>query len=628
MKAATLSQDATHDATHSAFHQLPVTPGDESHVTITQRLCGVRVLVIGGDIASLVAAWELVDRGCRVTIVHDGSLPAAWQSLSEHEIPDEMLRRWSLVANRRLADLANGARATGVSMQAGEPTVDATSFQAWLRGLLSSREEAHFVDDVVSEELLSREADLRDLYQVDAIVHVTTTDDVAQLAISRADSSRLIHAIASVSLSFGCAQAVAEELDALIVDIDHNRMPPLTSLAMILMANFLFNVSFYIIIPTATQYARSLGATDLYSGLVIGGITLMSAVTLIPLNSVAVFRDYYRPTLDLAAGALVLGHLLYGIAGYCNSLALLLVGRLVNGLGFTGWLFVKRYCTDPRVVGLRRRTMCTNMLVAAQTLGMVCGPLFGSLFAQFESRSALFNGNTYPAHIMALVWLGYWGAVRLGFQEVPSRTQDDIDEIKQTNVFRALTRANWITTCSMSLVAFTVFFVLGAWESNIPIVGDHEWRWNDTDSGVFIAAGGLLSFAFILPVTWHAKRFQDRLILLLGLSLALLGALVHTIGPLTRAAYGVAWFFVCWGMNLSSTITLSLTSKTLPDVLSDKAAITIQLSNYSGRLLGAIWGTAGESVGAEWIGRLDLLLTLLSALSLVSFWGLFKAHTG
>ncbi|KDO18921.1 hypothetical protein SPRG_15763 [Saprolegnia parasitica CBS 223.65] len=413
-------------------------------------------------------------------------------------------------------------------------------------------------------------------------------------------------------------------------DDDENKLPPTPSLGLILVANFLFNVSFYIIVPTATLYARSLGATDLYSGLVIGSITLTSALSLVPLQHVLCFRDYYMPTLHLAASTLVLGHLLYALAHALDSLGLLLVGRLVNGLGFTGWLFVKRYCTDPRLVGYRRRTMCANLLVAAQTLGMVGGPLLGAFLAKYAPATGLWNAFTAPGWLMAFVWLVYWLVARILFVDAPPRTQGDLHDIAQAKLSHLDRRRRW-TVLAMALGSLTIFFELGAWESNIPVFIDAAWAWTSFDAGVLIAIGGFASFALILPLSFYTKRCPDRLVLAAAFGLALAGTIVHqcTLVHPTSVTLGLSWFLVCWGMNLGSTITLSLLTKTLPDALSDKAAIVIQLSNYSGRLTGAMWGTAGSVVGGDYVvGLGNLGLLLVSTALLVHVWRSLDAPTG
>ncbi|KAL7748149.1 hypothetical protein RI367_006505 [Sorochytrium milnesiophthora] len=434
--------------------------------------------------------------------------------------------------------------------------------------------------------------------------------------------------------------------DAAAVMNDENMLPPKISLALILTANFLFNVSFYIIIPTAADYATILGATQLFGGLVIGVVTFSSAMSLIPLSRVPMFRDRYIPCLNLAAGALCAGNILYAIAMQTNFLYLILIGRFINGFGFTGWLFVKRYCTDPRVVGLRRRTMCSTLLVTAQTLGMVAGPLLGGWIAHVSpdhTVNRLFNVETNPAWVMTAVWFMYWIAVRVWFQEVPAISANDARlQSYAVTVAREpfeLTLQIKLVAAAMSFIAFTVFFELGSWESSIPNLGKHLWLWSEFTAGNFIGLIGLGSFVLILPMTRFTRALQDRWIMVVGIALGLAGSLVCLamlcVGPrgfpsesAMVATYGVAWFLMCWGMNLASTITLSLMSKQMPNHLSDKASLVVQLSNYTGRTTGAIWGAAREAVTDVGVAGLQTTVIALALLFTLALWRPLKACTG
>lgn len=75
----------------------------------------------------------------------------------------------------------------------------------------------------------------------------------------------------------------------------------------------------------------------------------------------------------------ILGHVLYALAYKFKFLYLILMGRIVSGFGMTGFMYVKRYCTDARLVGVRRRTTLASWLVITQGLGMTLGPFFGGL---------------------------------------------------------------------------------------------------------------------------------------------------------------------------------------------------------------------------------------------------------
>ncbi|KAI9003126.1 major facilitator superfamily domain-containing protein [Gaertneriomyces semiglobifer] len=435
-----------------------------------------------------------------------------------------------------------------------------------------------------------------------------------------------------------------------------SRMPPKASLSIILIANFLFNVSFYIIIPTVTDYSLSLNGGAIFSGLVIGVVTLTSFVSLIPLTRTPLLRDTYTPALSLACVTLILGHTLYALADIAQSRYLILFGRIVNGVGFTGWLTVKRYCTDPRIVGLRRRTMCSALLVAAQTLGMVVGPLVGGQMARIGGNSKILNGYTVPGWVMAGVWTGYWLAVKVWFKDVPSQEpkaageeinleegelteRDSAGDVKVEihKHHKNTTRAALLLGGLMSYLAFVVFFELGSWEANIPIYGGRQFSFTHWDAGNFIGLIGLGSFVLMIPLTMYARRYQDRTILMLGIVLALVGVSVHAAllsisnsdgVHVTLATFGIAWFLVCWGLNLASTITLSLMSKVLPESVADKGALAVQLSNYTGRLLGAIWGTTSEKIGDEGLVWGQFALICVGWLGIIMAWTKLRAKTG
>jgi MFS family permease len=75
----------------------------------------------------------------------------------------------------------------------------------------------------------------------------------------------------------------------------------------------------------------------------------------------------------------MLGNLLYALAYRAKFLYLILIGRMVCGFGFTFWMYAKRYCTDPRIVGIRRRTTLAGWQVLGQGIGFSLGPFAGGL---------------------------------------------------------------------------------------------------------------------------------------------------------------------------------------------------------------------------------------------------------
>jgi len=63
---------------------------------------------------------------------------------------------------------------------------------------------------------------------------------------------------------------------------------------------------------------------------------------------------------------------------------------MVSGFSFTFFMYSKRYCSDPRIVGVRRRTTLAGFLVVGQVVGFSLGPFLGGLlwvsYIPLESR--------------------------------------------------------------------------------------------------------------------------------------------------------------------------------------------------------------------------------------------------
>lgn len=94
-----------------------------------------------------------------------------------------------------------------------------------------------------------------------------------------------------------------------------------------------------------------------------------------------------------------------------HFLYLILVGRIVSGFGFSGFMYAKRYCSgngyslatvctvlnrraDPRIIGIRRRTTLASWLVLGQGFGFSVGPFVGGLLYKVGFSNQVFNGYT------------------------------------------------------------------------------------------------------------------------------------------------------------------------------------------------------------------------------------------
>eukprot|EP01134_Creolimax_fragrantissima_P003244 CFRG3244T1 len=82
--------------------------------------------------------------------------------------------------------------------------------------------------------------------------------------------------------------------------------------------------SLSVVIPTVTTYSDSLGAGNVFSGLVVGTYGISAAIFLIPMTAL-LRKTAFKPVLILCCFTGIVGHALYALAGLAN----LKIGDLV-----------------------------------------------------------------------------------------------------------------------------------------------------------------------------------------------------------------------------------------------------------------------------------------------------------
>jgi len=342
---------------------------------------------------------------------------------------------------------------------------------------------------------------------------------------------------------------------------------------------------------------------------------------------------------------MVLGNVLYGLAYRANFLYLILIGRIVSGIGYIAFMYSKRYCSDSRIVGIRQRTTLAGWLVIGQGFGFSAGPFVGGLFYKIGFSNNIFNGVTSPGWVVAGFWVLFWGLSTLIFVDVPARPRNPPIELQTANEAQSTTTPEnhslqneivtphqWGVIVCMCYYSMTCFFLLGSWESNIPIYTAGAFGYTPFNAGNFIALGGICSLPFLLINVRYARRLQDRTILATGSTLGLVGLLIMVATlhaqKVTFGSLFVCWFLIALGFNLASTCTLSLLSKQLPDTWNRKISMAIQYSNYLGRVTGAVLGGAGVQIGMMNYVGIQIAVVGIGGVMYLTLWRQLKAKTG
>ncbi|SJX64726.1 uncharacterized protein SRS1_15543 [Sporisorium reilianum f. sp. reilianum] len=515
---------------------------------------------------------------------------------------------------------------------------------------------AYNSDDAITMIPPQKSAPLSDSKAAVALPVVPSLDRI-ELAVSPTDGSATPADHAAAALLYP------------VVSPDH--VPRVSQSAIVLVLNFLLNVTFFIIVPTSAPYANELGASTWFSGLTVGVSVVVSGLLLVPFS--LRYRAYRFPML-FGAVCIMVGEVVYALAGVANSAWLMFAGRVIIGAGFVSWRYVKSYFTDAAVVGTNKRTMMAACLVTSQVGGMAVGPFIGGLLSKqvrpMTDEHRLWNGYTASGWLMVGVFAVFFVATWCVFRDpvqtptpspprielaalattpgAPTRSKDAAEAASQEptlrGMFRDLNSSQKFSVLTMCWFSMVNFLVLGAWEVNIPLFGHLRFGWSEYNAGNVIALGGLATMPIMFALVFAARYIQDRHILAAGTLLGLLGLSLHmgalenpaksavgrlgTLDSLNFGSFFTSWSLVALGYNALTTVTLALLSKQLPAKYNGLTSTVIQLSNNVGRISGALWGATIYQVGQFSIVSLELAVTLIGTCLIGFMWRNMNVRSG
>jgi DHA1 family tetracycline resistance protein-like MFS transporter len=136
-------------------------------------------------------------------------------------------------------------------------------------------------------------------------------------------------------------------------------------------------LGFSLILPLLPYYAETFGASPLVAGLLIASYAVAQLIGAPVLGRLS---DRYgrRPVLLLSIAGTLLGFLLLGVA---NSLAVLFVARILDGLTGGNISVAQAYITD--VTDEKNRSRGLGVIGAAFGLGFIIGPATGGVLSQW-----------------------------------------------------------------------------------------------------------------------------------------------------------------------------------------------------------------------------------------------------
>ncbi|KAK4789336.1 hypothetical protein SAY86_020655 [Trapa natans] len=433
------------------------------------------------------------------------------------------------------------------------------------------------------------------------------------------------------------------------------------SLFLNLVNTFLYMVNTYIIVPTADDYAMSLGAAATVCGVVIGAMAVAQIFSSVYFSAWS-NKSYFRP-LVFSSVVLFAGNVMYALAYDFNSIMVLLIGRLFCGLG-SARAVNRRYISD--CVPVKVRLQASAGFVSASALGMACGPALAGLL-QCNSRlfKLTFNQETLPGWVMAGAWLVYLLWLWISFMEPPRQSEENVSPAQQTHVessendslenglkqplllslegkkqeedgdqegdgseecsndsrlpVTSIASAYRLLTPSVKVQLMIYFMLKYAMEvllSASSVITTYYFSWSTGTVAVFLACLGLT----VLPInvvvgTYISNMFEDRQILLASEIMVCIGIVFsfNFIVPYTVVQYVCSGLIMFASAEVLEGVNLSLLSRVMSSRLSR--------GTYNGGLLSTEAGTIARVIAdatitiAGYLGESHLLnITLLPSL--------------
>lgn len=168
------------------------------------------------------------------------------------------------------------------------------------------------------------------------------------------------------------------------------------------------------------------------------------------------------------------------VAGYANSCAILITGRIIQGMGSGGIdLFAELILCD--ITPLKKRGHYVAIKAAVYALGTTVGPLLGGVFAQTNWRWCF--GINLPICIVALVLMWFWLQLNSGKTDpAPSSTEN--------SVLRRIGRVDYL---GIILLTASVVLIL----CSLTLAGT-VYSWSDPTIVVALVGGfsGIIAFIF------------------------------------------------------------------------------------------------------------------------------------
>ena len=177
-----------------------------------------------------------------------------------------------------------------------------------------------------------------------------------------------------------------------------------SSLKLINFNTFAMNIEYSCLMPTVYDYSKSLGGTANFYGWLLASFSITRMLVFIPVGYWADYRPFKEVFVTTASIGFV-GCLIYGVAGHVGNKWLLVVGRILTGIGASNTTLSRTYIA--KVCEADEFTKILGVQMTLDLFGVMIGPALIACTSRIDFKYGWFefNERTAPGYIMAVLQL-------------------------------------------------------------------------------------------------------------------------------------------------------------------------------------------------------------------------------
>lgn len=335
-----------------------------------------------------------------------------------------------------------------------------------------------------------------------------------------------------------------------------------------------------LILPLLPFFADNLGASPLVVGMFISTYPFFAILSGPFLGELS---DRYgrKPILLVSIAGTIAGFVLLGTA---RTLPLLFLARAIDGISAGNTSTARAVIADVTPKGARVSRL--GLTFAAESLGLVAGPLIGGFFAQY--------GFTVSAYVAAAIAALAFILTVLLLPETRSFAERPViarakSWMNPGEIFKSLQDTRLRT---FILVVFIVQFLIMVMWGTLALYGKAFFGFTGVEMGYissFAAAVGIFSQTILLNVL--LKFFKEKVVLIVGLCLTCVGMTflgISSFVPVLLVGVGL----MAMSFNIMMPTVTGLASELSSEDDQGKLMGAISSTTFAGSLTGPVVGNA------------------------------------